>query len=159
MQLLDVLRRHFDEFIYYPEMADDIEDLIAAAGNAAGALLYASLFCIPLIEIDGMVFQLIQKRLRVDEYPESVREYRERVRGNLKEVEQSFNLIFVQGLFDPDRRDMTDEEELMLAQTLAEAWRAWIHWRYPRRRFTVEILSAEETGDAMGMGITFYEDR
>lgn len=72
-------------------------------------------------------------------------------------MERSFNLVFIRRIFGPDRRDATDEEERLLAETVAEAWRAWLHWRYQGRRFVVEVLGAEETGDVIG--VTFYEDR
>ncbi len=157
MDLLDVLQRHYSEHVYPPESRDDLEEYVAAVGNAAGALLYSVMYCPPLMEIDGMVLQAIQTTMEPEEYPEAVRRALEDLGGDHRQVESSFNLVYVKRMFNPDRRDTTDDEEMLLAEVLAEAWRAWLHWKYPGRSFVVEVLNKEETGDVHA--VTFYEER
>ena len=159
-ELAGFLRRHFSESVYDPEGADEIHEYLVWAGSAAGVLLYAGLYCPPLVEIDGMVIQWLDRATPDDDYPRDVREYLDELGGDRAEVERSFNLVFVRRLLvppDPSRPEMPREEERLLVETVAEAWRAWIHWRYRGRRFAVEVLEPEETGDVMG--VTFYEQR
>ena len=53
--------------------------------------------------------------------------------------------------------DTSDEEDLVLAEKLAEMWRYRLKVVYPERKFMVETLSPEETRDVVG--VIFYTDR
>lgn len=71
------------------------------------------------------------------------------------QTEQSFNLVEVPSmLFTTRAGETTEEEDLWLAQRLAEMWRARLFHRYPDRAFTVEVLDPEVTGG--DVGVIFY---
>ncbi len=154
MQLIDVLKKHY---FAGPEEDFEVEEALATSATAVGALLYSPVFCPPTEEIDGLVFIKLQEVCAPGEKPRQIRRYREETGGDLREVQRSFNLVEPLRLFDIDQPELTDEEERLLAETLAEAWRAWLHWRHPGRRFEVELLGRDETGGEIGL--TFYEVR
>jgi hypothetical protein len=57
MDLMSVLRRRFSHLIYDQSDTDDVGEMFGWGGDPPGALLYSSLFCPPLTEMDGMVVQ------------------------------------------------------------------------------------------------------
>lgn len=152
MELIDALRRH-----YYtgPDGEFCSEEVLAAHGTAIGALLYAQVFCPPVEEIDGMVLIKLQEAMADDETARAVRQSSNQVNIDLQELQRSFNRVEPLRLFAIEQPDITDEEEKLLIEILSESWRAWLHWKYPGRRFVVESMSREETGG--DLGITFYE--
>ena len=77
--------------------------------------------------------------------------------GDKTKIEQSFNLTEIPYLFGRNISETTAEEDLMLTERLAEMWRYRLQMIYPERKFTVRILSAEDTGDEIG--IIFYTER
>lgn len=154
MQLIDVLKAHY---FVGPEGEFDHEEVLAGEGTAAGALLYSTAFCPPPEEVDGLVFIKLQEAYGEGEKACQIRRHLREVSGDTREVQRSFNLVEPLRLFSVDQPEVTDEEERLLAETLAEAWRAWLHWRYPGRRFVVELVGRDETGGEIG--VTFYETR
>lgn len=85
------------------------------------------------------------------------REAKKKSPGQLREIESSFNFTEVPYLFAGNGRDASDEEDRQLAGRIAEAWRAWLHHRYPGRRFCVEVIPPEEAGSVVS--VSFYERR
>ena len=77
--------------------------------------------------------------------------------GDKTRTEQSFNLAEIPYLFGKNISETNLEEDLMLTERLAEMWRYRLQMIYPERKFIVQILSAEDTGDAIG--IIFYTER
>ncbi len=93
-----------------------------------------------------------------------LRRYRDEEGWDRRQVERLYNHTGVWLVFAPTQPRITDEEEEQLVGILAEAWRAWLVWRYPARRFTVEVIGPE--GDAENvvpfedcLTLTFSEDR
>jgi hypothetical protein len=108
-------------------------------GNAIDGLLYAPLFCPPLIEVEGSVL--------LDQGNTAKRFVDAKLTGtmSLRRLEASFNLLEVSYAFSNRARDTGDEGDL-LAQFVAEAWRGRLALLYPLRRFEVLVLSPEKTG-------------
>ena len=151
--LRQILRRHFSEVD--PHGSFDEGDFLHARGSARNALLYASLYCPHLVEIDGSV--LLGQSLADEGDIERFRECVERNRGDRESAEGSFNLVEVAYLFGPGGRDTSDEEDRFLAENVALAWRGWLRVNYPGRNFVVEVIDPEETGSVVGL--SFYERR
>ncbi len=124
MQLIDVLKKHYFGGL---EEDFDLEEVLTISGTAVGALLYSPVFCPPTEEIEGLVFITLQEAYAEGEKAREIRRYREEMGGDLREVQRSFNLVEPLRLFSVDQPGLTDEEERFLAETLAEAWRAWLH--------------------------------
>lgn len=159
VELTRVLWRHFSKHVDEPlgEVDFTIEELMHFAGDARSALLYSSFFCPPLVEIDGMVFhRLTMQNVPLEEFVEMIREGLEGPGQTRKKLEREFNSVQVQGAFYPNGANLTLEEELLLADVLAESWRAWIHWRYPGRRFVIKTSKAKRKGDESF--ISFYQE-
>jgi hypothetical protein len=69
-------------------------------------------------------------------------------------------LYYEFGSVDPTITDFENfEEELddMIAKTVRDSWDAWLHYKYPGRKFDVRTIPPEETGGCWGVG--FYESR
>gem|GEM_PF-978193 len=145
--LLDTIRRYFPDNGGFEEV-----DFLHVYGDPIQALLYSALFCPETVEVDGMVFLTLQVSDRDD--VERVRRYLIDVEGNRQAVESSFNFVEVPYLFGAS--PSTDEDDLLLAERLADSWRAWLSYIHPDRQFVVEVLSPEVTGSVVG--IHFFQD-
>jgi hypothetical protein len=160
MEIVDVLRR------LYPEYGADgrfrtAADFTRAVGSAGEALLYAELYCPPLVEVDDMVF--LRWTVGTERDVADVRSYEEEGWGR-RDVERLYNHLGLCWQFGNARPYIADEEERLLGEILAEAWRAWLGRRYPARRFAVEMIGPE--GDAERivphedcLTLTFSQDR
>ena len=76
-------------------------------------------------------------------------------RTSLDRLEASFNIVEVPFLFID--REFDNDEERLLAEKIAEAWRRALAVFCPDRRFVVSIIPAEE--NAGNIAVEFFESR
>ena len=77
---------------------------------------------------------------------------------SVQELEDSFNRLDTSYVFNPGLMEgLEDEDDLLFAKCVAEAWRGRLCLLYPTRKFQISILSLEESGD--GHAICFHEIR
>jgi hypothetical protein len=145
-RLLSYLRQHFqhDELPY-----NDPWGCMESFGNEPNALLYAQLFCPKFVEIDGSVL-LDDSCGRAD----SLRAAKATAR-DFEQALNSFNWLEVPYLFGD--RTGSDEGQLLLAEFVAELWRARLHYLYQPRKFEVVVETAEQTDDVVH--VSFREIR
>lgn len=131
----------------------DVDDFLYSYGVCIDALLYSSLFTPELIEIDSSV--LLKSRVSNKEAIEEFRKSNKEGKSDLSQIESNFNWIEVGSIFA--NRESSEEEDVLLATKIRDAWEAWLRYLYPNRRFIVRIIPPEETGETIGVG--FHEDR
>lgn len=128
-------------------------DYLYAFGNVQDALLYSALFAPELVEVEGCVFLKkfgAQLQGGWSEIAAGIRAARETSIEELKRYVDSFNWVEIAYLFADERG--SEQEHEVLAQVVAQAWRAWLQDQFPDRRFVVRILSPAETGGVVGVG-------
>jgi hypothetical protein len=130
-------------------------DFLHAYGSPLDALFYSRLFWPEFVEIDGMVF--LKETIEDDDDKARLNEALKRYEGDKTKTEKSFNIAEIPSLFGKNLAETTDEEDLVLAERLAEMWEHRLRIIYPDRKFAVKILSAEETGGEIG--ISFSTER
>jgi len=130
-------------------------DFLHAKGRPLDALFYSRLFWPEFVEINGMIF--LKETIVDDDDKNRLVEALEHYDGNKTKTEQSFNLTEIPSLFGKNLAETTDEEDMVLAERLAEMWQHRLKMIYPDRKFMVQVLSAKETGDEVG--IVFYTER
>jgi len=155
-QLLNRLRQSYTDL---DTENFDVLDFVAAFGSPLQALMYSGLFWSELVEIGGMVF--LKESLEYEDDRRRLGEALEHYGGDLTQTEQAFNLVEVpSGLFTgyEARVETTEEEDLWLAQRLAQMWHACLSHRYPGRGFVVEVQE-EDTGGGDPVSVIFYQHR
>lgn len=133
----------------------DFFDFLHAHGSPLDALFYSRLFWPEFVDINGMVF--LKETIEDDDDKDRLDEALKHYDGDKTKTEQSFNTTEIPFLFGKNSEEITDEEDLALAERLAEMWQYKLQNIYPNRRFIVQILSEEETGDAIA--VSFYTER
>jgi hypothetical protein len=142
-RLSECLRRHF-----HPAegtLPHDEWDFMHQFGNLVDALLYAPLFRPEFVEIDGSVL-LGLFGCRSESFVESKRDGA----MTLQELERSFNLLEIPYTFSNTGRGGDDDARL-LAQFVADCWRAHLTFLHPSRKFEVSILPPDETGSVIAV--------
>jgi hypothetical protein len=138
-----------------PQKPTSLGDWLHAVGKASEALLYSILFMPELIEVGGSILLAwgvpdeASKKRFLDALGEGSK--------SREELEASFNFIEVGYLFDAPGRDTSDEEDVLLAELIRDAWNGWLNTSYPDRRFMVEVLPEDVTGSTVG--VHFFEIR
>ena len=133
----------------------DALDYLHKYGSGSQALLAARLFVPEFVELSGSVLLLASvataeaKHRFLSTAPVSDAERRS--------AEESFNLLEVAYIFGPCGRDISDEDDEVLAGLIVEAWRRSLVALYPDRRFHVHVVPREELGG--DIGVTFSELR
>lgn len=145
--LLEFFRDHFGNRTNF-----SVDDYVHAYGKESVALLYSALFFPELIEIESSV---LLKRNIIQQ--EVARKDILKRKKNISEIESNYNFIEVGYLFEPNGRDISDEEETLLALKIRDGWEGWLKIKYPNRKFIVEVLTPEETGSTIG--VHFFESR
>ena len=134
----------------------DVLDFVAAFGSPLDALMYSMLFWPVFVEIEGMTF--LKESVENEDDRQRLADALKRYEGDRTQTEQSFNLFEIPSMLFTTRAGETiEEEDLWLAQRLAEMWRACLRHRYPDRNFVVEVLDPHDTGGEVG--VIFYERR
>jgi len=132
----------------------DCADYLHAFGNVGDALLYSTLFVPEFIEVEGCI---LLKELGVQpeggwtEVTAAIRRARETSTDALKRYVDSSNWVEVPCLA-ADASAASEEEIEVLAEVIAQAWRARLRDCFPDRRFTVRIFDPAETGSVIGIG-------
>jgi hypothetical protein len=143
---VELLIEHLKEFHAKADTSNfDVLDFVSAFGNPLEVLAYSYLFWPDFIEFEGMIFH---QSVIEDE------EDRCRIRAALsefpsrKEIEQSFNQFLVpEAFFAGGLSTTTDEENIWLAERIAEMWKARLAQLFPNKKCVVELQSAEETDE------------
>ncbi len=75
---------------------------------------------------------------------------------SLQEIEESFNVVEVSCLFS-NRSGSCNGEGDLLAEFIAETWRARLAYLYSPRKFEVYVSSSDQTNS--GAEVRFFEIR
>lgn len=145
---------HLKEFHAKADTSNfNVLDFVSAFGNPLEALAYSNLFWPDFIEFEGMIFhqgsiedEEDRSRIRValSEFP------------TRKEVEQSFNQFMIpDAFFSTGLSTTTDEENIYLAERIAEMWAARLARLFPNKKCVVELRLPEETKE--GPTIVVYQ--
>jgi hypothetical protein len=131
----------------------NVLDFVSAFGSPLYALAYSKLFWPDFVEFEGMIFL---KENVEDE------EDRSRIRGALakfstrEEVERSFNQFMIPDIFfSAGLGTTTGDENLSLAERMAEMWVARLARLFPNKKCAVELQLPEDTGE--GPTIVVYQ--
>jgi hypothetical protein len=149
--ILTALRKRF-RFVE-GQVPHDEMDMLHEAGKAPEALLYSLLF-VPRLSIvaDSVLLTYIYG---VDDTERHFLEGKREGRMSLERLEASFNRVEVPFLFFD--RNADDDEDRLLAERIAEAWRGALAVFCPDRRFVVNVVPPEENGDIIA--VEFFERR
>lgn len=137
----------------WPPETWDPQDYAHSFGQAHVGLLYAALFVPRFIVLEDHVFLrdfAPRPRGGLDEMAVQLRQAKSESPEALRRLVASYNWVEFHYLFNDHVSD--NEEFRLLLEFVMEAWRTRLAALFPDRRFTVRILSAEETGDMPGLG-------
>jgi hypothetical protein len=143
---VELLIEHLKEFHAKAKTTNfDVLDFVSAFGNPLEALAYSYLFWPDFMEFEGMIFH--QSCIQDEEDRSRIRAAVSKF-SSRKEIEESFNQFLVpEAFFNSGLPTTTDEENIWLAERIAEVWRARLAQLYPSKKCVVEVQSAEETGE------------
>lgn len=150
-ELIKAISRKFEGKVVEKDFS--LSDLLHTFGKGSEALLYSILYMPKLNLIDDSV--LLSWNMPNNSVKKKFSEQLQC--ENREELEASYNFIEIGYLFDAVGRDTSDKEDNLLATLVRDAWDAWLHLKYPDRKFKVEILAPEQTGSVTG--IHFFERR
>lgn len=126
-------------------------------GKKREALLYALLYLPAFAEIDGSILQT-SFVMNTDVFPQSFIDAKTEGAIPLHGLEDNFNYVETSHIFSAGyTENVTDEDEELFAECVAEAWRGRLALLYPRRCFNVSVIGPPESGDAFG--VSFHEIR
>ncbi len=127
-------------------------------GEERTALLYALLYLPEFVEVEGSILQTFFV-LNAEEFPKSFIEAKNEKKNPLHELEDSFNYVETSYIWGSVKAGdhLTDEDDKLFAECVAEAWRGRLALLYPTRRFKVSVITPPESGDAYG--VSFHELR
>jgi len=114
-------------------------DYVHLFGRAQQALLLAAIFVPKFIEFQGSVFLAQAAR------EGSLGHFQASIASSsmtLEALEASFNRIEVPYLFPTSGQDVPDSEWTVLAELIAQSWRAHLAINYPSRSFMVSVAPA-----------------
>lgn len=151
----DLIRRVAGPYPEVNEKGFDVLDILHAHGSGIDALMYSALFWPEFIEHRGMVVRALEWEDR--EQIRTLDATLETHGGDREQAEQSVNWVDVGELFGRRKLESSDDDDLALARVLRDMWTARLSRVFPHRRFTVELVSREETGG--GPGVSFWELR
>lgn len=145
---------HLKEFHAKADTSNfNVLDFISAFGSPLYALAYSKLFWPDFVEFEGMI---VFGGNVEDE------EDRSRIRSALsqfptrREVEQSFNQFMIPDIFfSAGLGTTTDEEDIYLAERIAEMWEARLARLFPHKKCVVELQLPDETKE--GPTIVVYQ--
>ena len=147
--LIAALRRKFKAI--EGAVAHSPEDFMHEFGDVVSALLYSVLFVPDFIEVEHSVLLTFGREDQAQKFVKA----KNNTKMTLSALESSFNFVEVPYLFS--NRDSTDDEDKLLSETIAEAWRGRLKTLYPTRVFVVSPIGPEITGSVVG--VHFFELR
>jgi hypothetical protein len=121
----------------------NVLDFVSAFGSPLEALAYSQLFWPDFVEFEGMIFHQgsIEDEADRSRIREALSQFSSR-----KEVEESFNQFMLpDAFFSSGLSTTTDEENIFLAERMAEMWRARLAQLFPNKKCVVEVQLPEET--------------
>lgn len=125
-------------------------------GQASLALLYSSLFVPDVEEVEGSV--LLSWNLSDKQRERFIGAKRSSQDYQFQELEASYNSVEVSYIFGTaEGRDLQEEDDVVLAEIIAKAWRGFFKITYPDRYFEVEVLDPDVTQGVVGL--RFFEIR
>jgi hypothetical protein len=131
----------------------EVLDFVSAFGNPLDALAYSYLFWPDFVEFEGMVFH--QSCIGDEEGCSAIRAALSKF-SSRKEVEQSFNQFLIpSAFFAAGLSMMTEEENMYLAERLAEIWKIRLAVLFPSKKCIVELELEEENHE--GPTIIVYQ--
>ena len=133
------------------EVPHDAGDMVYEAGKAREALLYSLLFVPGLSIVDDSVLLTYGDSDTERRFVEA----KKAPRMSLESLEASFNHVEVEFLFA--RGDFEGNEEHLLAERIAAAWRGALAVFCPDRRMVVRIPPPEDYGG--NTVVEFFERR
>src|SRR6266700_2692102 len=147
--LIAALRRKFKA--REGAVAHSPENFMYEFGDVVSALLYSALFVPDFLEVDNSVLINFGRADQAHKFVEA----KKKSKMTLSALESSFNFVEVPYLFS--NRDSTDDEDKLLSETIAEAWRGRLKTLYPTRTFVVSPIGPNSTGSIVG--VHFFELR
>jgi len=128
-------------------------DFVSAFGNPLQALAYSYLFWPDFVEFENMIFH--QGAIEDEEDRAQIRIAMSKF-STRQEVEQSFNQFLIpDDLFAAGLSTTTEEENLYLAERIAEMWKVRVTRLFPTRKCVVELQLGDETQE--GPTIVVYQ--
>jgi hypothetical protein len=147
--LLTALRKRFQ--FSEGSVPHDPGDMVYEAGKASEALLYSLLFVPDLSIVADSVLLTYPDSAVAERFLKA----RSKTELSLERLEASFNSVDVGYLFA--RGNFDENEERLLAERIAEAWRGALAVFCPDRRMVVRIVPPEENGG--DIAVEFFERR
>ena len=130
-------------------------DFVAAFGSPLDAVMYTRLFWPEFVEIDDMI--LLGSVIESEEDKHNLRNTLRNYNGDRCKTERDFNFIEIPShVFSSYRiAECTESLSYYLVTVISEMWASRLHMTYPDRRFSVCVLSPEDTGGEYG--IVFHQ--
>lgn len=151
--LNQLIKIFYKQFGIHPNFS--LDDYLHSYGKESHALLYSVLFFPELIEIESSIF--LKRNINDESFLKNEILNIKANQKNISEIESNFNFIEIGYLFDCNGRDISEDEEIFLAERIKDSWSGWLKIKYPDRKFIVEILLPHDTGSTVG--VQFYELR
>src|SRR5882762_6025140 len=121
----------------------NVLDFVSAFGSPLYALAYSKLFWPDFVEFESMIFLKENVEDEEDRFQilQAISKFSSR-----KEVEQSFNRFTIPDIFfSAGLATTTDEENVYLAERIAEMWRGRLARLFPDKKCVVELQLPEQT--------------
>lgn len=152
MPVLPFLRKFYK---WCPDASDYLEDdFLFTFGSTSNAIMHSTIFTPDFIIInESVLLSWLALPQIVDSFKKGLIENKFSREG----LEAQFNTIEVGYFFGKEEKDISDENDELLANRIAESWRAWLGYKFPNRHFVVEVLDPEETGDSFE--VRFFQKR
>ena len=147
--ILATLRKYFR--FSEGQIPHDAEDMLFEVGKVSEALLYSLLF-VPSFSI---VEDSVLLTNGAQDVGQRFLEAKRAGRMSLDRLEASFNRIEIPFMFSD--RNFGNNEEYLLADRIADAWRGSLAQWHPDRRFVVTIVPPED--NAGNIAVEFNENR
>ena len=129
-------------------------DFFPSVGSIAGGLLYATVFCPPLQEIEGLIFHDLDVFNGGDlatEYEVNsqkiVQDWLDHFAGDTEDAQYMMNHLHPWRMLGYDTVEWLDNEEELFAQAVAACWKVWLPAQYPDREFVVVVTGPEDSDD------------
>jgi len=150
-QLVD----HLKEFHAKADTSNfNVLDFVSAFGIHWKGFAYSYLFWPDFVEFEGMICH--QGCIENDDDRSQIRAARSQFSSS-KELEQSFNqFVIPDSFFNSGISTTTDEEDLFLAERIAEMLRARLAQLFPNKNCVVEVQLPHEAEE--GPTIVVYQD-
>jgi hypothetical protein len=131
----------------------NVLDFVSAFGSPLHALAYSKLFWPDFLEFEDMIF--LKEHVEDEEDRSRIRSVISKL-PTRREVEQSFNQFMIPDVFfSAGLGTTTDEENICLAERIADMWRARLARLFPNKKCVVELQLPLETRE--GPTIVVYQ--